>query len=389
MQRLSDTNRELRILAFLAMLAIVCAPDVISAREPNEANVVECNLWYKPAGFNLRLNAEATSLKEKTGPDFGKRRVSRGVIQSERQGVGPMLFVWDQSQRKLYFDLNKNLDLTDDVNNVFSSDKPGFYQFDDMHLERQVGDVQAPYVLKAFIFSGKFYQFTVLSGFEGQVRLGDKFWRVTLADNLDGSIGYQDDFMLSSPDSNFIVATESFGKYAPKEVFLDGRGWLVSYEFATAEDRPCVRMKFEEITKKTGKLIIDGQFVRYLILKSKRESSITVLDQPQGEVIVPVGEHDISHVFLDGGKAGLFDLDYYYGNYLTIKDNKPVTLTIGGPLKNDVGIKRVGRVLKLSCILKGSDGRQYKAADTKDRIEPAFAIFKGDKEIGSGTFSFG
>jgi hypothetical protein len=364
------------------IMITLCAAGLpqVKGEDSNTANEVVCELQYKTSGFNLRLTAkERPSARETKGPDFGNRMVSRGEIQ----GNSSFLFVWDKSQSNLYLDLNNNLDINE-PNEVFSNKS-----HENMHVYRQFGNMSVPYILNALILSGRYYQFEVLSGFQGDVELGGKLWRVTLADNLDGVFGHGDYFAIISADSNFKVPTDGFDNFAPEEVFLDCRNWVVSYEFATKDEQTYVRARFKETSKPTGKLKIEGQFIHYLTLKKDKNSSMAVLERPEGEVVLPVGNYEIGQVYLDGGKAGLFELrDYPQGN-LAIEENKSATLTIGGPLNNSVEVRRIGRVLQFNYKLKGIDGKIYKTIDTKDKKAPTFTIFRGDSEIGSGTFGFG
>jgi len=299
-----------------------------------------------------------------------------------------MLFVWDISKGKLYLDLNNNLDLTDDANGVFSSEAGSPDNFDKMQVERQFGDVRVPYVISAYMYSSTYYQFTVRSGFEGEAKLGGKSRRISFADNMDGMDGITgtgDYFAITSADSNFRPPVDNLNFFEPNEVFLDGRNWTVSYEFATVDGQACVRARFKEAPKETGKVRIEGKFIRYLTLRDGR--SITVFENPEGEVAVPVGKQTLGQIFLDGGKSVLFERNRYSYEQLEVKKNETTTLKVGGPLNNSAEVKRVGRVLQFSYKLVGADGKEYTSRNRENT--PKFAVYRGDKEIGSGTFRFG
>jgi hypothetical protein len=382
--------------AVLAIVAVVCAVFVCdytgfcqtNAQEASEANVVECDLWYKPSGFDLRLHAEATSLREKKGPDFGENKVNRGAIQSFPSNEEPMLFVWDRTQGKLYIDLNNNLDLTDDANGVFSSSELSKYQFNNMQVERRFGNVPVPYVINAQMFpSSSYYFFRMKSGFEGKIQLAGRDLRVLLADNLDGVIGRGDFFAITSADSNFNPPCEPTDNDAPQEVFMDGRGWAVSFEFAIVEDRPCVRVKFKEISKPMGEVRIDGSFIRYMTLKDDR--TMIVLERPQEKVTMPVGTYILRQVYMDAGVEGMVQRSNFGTDTIRVEEDRVETLKAGGPLSNTVEVKRVGRILQFNYKLVGADGKSYVTRIRDDKKTPKFAVYKADRQIGSGTFSFG
>jgi len=381
----------MRSVAVLAGVMIaLCATGLPQAKgeDTNTANEVVCDLRFKPSGFNLGLSAIAnSSIKETNGPNFAGRKVSRGVIQSDMQGAKPMLFVWDKSKGNLYLDLNNNLDLTDDANGVFSSKGGKAGYFDEMQVEKHIGDIQVHYIVNAFLFLSNYYQFTVHSGFEGIAELGNKRWRVSFADNMDGIAGTGDYFAITSADSNFRPPVDKPSLYAPNEVFLDGKNWAVSYEFATVDGQACVRARFKEIPRETGKVMIEGKFIRYLTLRNNR--SITVFENPEGEVVAPAGEQTLGQIFLDGGKSGLFERNRYSYEHLNVRKNETLTFKTGGPLNNSVTVKHIGRVLQFSYKLVGADGKEYTSRNTDKDNAPKFAVFKGNKEIGAGTFSFG
>jgi uncharacterized protein (DUF736 family) len=72
-----------------------------------------------------------------------------------------------------------------------------------------------------------------------------------------------------------------------------------------------------------------------------------------------------------------------------VRKNETLTFKTGGPLNNSVTVKHIGRVLQFSYKLVGADGKEYTSRNTDKDNAPKFAVFKGNKEIGAGTFSFG
>ena len=57
----------------------------------------------------------------KKEPPFGRGKVIRGTLQMAGGVNDEMAFAWDRGAGKLYLDLNRNLDLTDDPAGVYSS----------------------------------------------------------------------------------------------------------------------------------------------------------------------------------------------------------------------------------------------------------------------------
>ncbi len=55
-----------------------------------------------------------------------------------------------------------------------------------------------------------------------------------------------------------------------------------------------------------------------------------------------------------------------------------------------VSVKRMNRFLKLDCQLLDANGQKYQG-NLIDRYAhpPQFAVYQGDRQIGSGTFAYG
>jgi len=66
----------------------------------------------------------APFLKE---PELGQEHVFSGALQVGKDPTNTIALIWDRPAGKLYFDLNRNLDLTDDPAGVFSSPHKGHF----------------------------------------------------------------------------------------------------------------------------------------------------------------------------------------------------------------------------------------------------------------------
>jgi hypothetical protein len=73
---------------------------------------------------------------------------------------------------------------------------------------------------------------------------------------------------------------------------------------------------------------------------------------------------------------------------VAIIENETATLKVGGPLSSSVEVQRMGNVLRLSYILTDVGGHSYTSSQRADK-PPTFSIYKGDKEIASGSFEYG
>ena len=77
------------------------------------------------------------------------------------------------------------------------------------------------------------------------------------------------------------------------------------------------------------------------------------------------------------------------GSRIIVSANKPALISGGGPLTNTVTVNRRGKYLALSYNLVGADGTSYQIWSQDRSQPPDFAVYQGDKKIGSGKFEFG
>ena len=58
-------------------------------------------------------------------PESSSHHVFRSLLHFGQDTNNPIALIWDQPKQKLYLDLNRNLDLTDDPGGVYSSTEQG------------------------------------------------------------------------------------------------------------------------------------------------------------------------------------------------------------------------------------------------------------------------
>jgi len=135
-----------------------------------------------------------------------------------------------------------------------------------------------------------------------------------------------------------------------------------------------------------GELRIEGTHITKIILEGGDDSHREELSDPCGSVSLPVGTYRVQHIELQGGYAcqapGLVGL-----KSIAVMEGTPDVLKVGGPLRQEVKVRRQGRMLVLNYELLGIGGEKY--SDTSRTKPPHFAVCKGDKAIASGQFEYG
>ena len=144
----------------------------------------------------------------------------------------------------------------------------------------------------------------------------------------------------------------------------------------------------------TGKLILEGKHIEKLILSGPQGRQ--VLTRPAATVSLPLGQYVIEQIELEGGYTTYPNLGPYAdrltANLFTLVAGKPYRSNIGAPLNPSVTVKRAGRLLTLDYQLLDGDGRKYRRSGplvTDESLKPKFAVYQGDRLVGSGSFEYG
>jgi hypothetical protein len=132
------------------------------------------------------------------------------------------------------------------------------------------------------------------------------------------------------------------------------------------------------------RLQLDGKFIARLMLMDGKDK-VRELATPGRWVSLPAGKYRLDLVELNGGFSS-------YGSgegleWFQLAPGKTHRLNIGAPLTPKIEVSRSGRILELDYALLDAGGRRYSRSGRTD--PPQFAVFKGDRKVGSGTFRYG
>lgn len=327
-------------------------------------------------------------------------QIVRGVLNFG--GAGNALpFLWQRDAGKLYLDLNRNRDLTDDADGTLLARlaRPIYYQvFTNAHFVLATPSGRCPVVADISFWNygaQPSCSVALRSFWQGKLTLAGQDWQVGVVPNLlqpaDSFAGSQ---MLLRPwarrNQPFTAAGNSFDAVPfSQKIFIGGHAWQVhSLGGSPAGDfKPT--LQFVEQSVPLGELKITGQFIRRVILPGG--AYLVVLDQPATTVKVPVGNYSSPNVLLEQGgvEAYCSAMQWQSGRRISVDENTPGILAAGGPLTNTAAITRHGQDLRMDYRLVGAGGQAYQLANPDRSHPPQFAIFKGGKKIASGNFEFG
>lgn len=144
----------------------------------------------------------------------------------------------------------------------------------------------------------------------------------------------------------------------------------------------------------TGILKINGKFIKSLQLERRtdRGADTVTLDSPSAEVRLPAGDYMWHRIELQEGRsprlsAWGYSSSWGHSAWVHIAPGQTTTLTIGGPVKQQLQATARGSVIEMTFSLIGAGGETYTRTDRQS--PPGFAVTQGDRRIGSGTFEYG
>ena len=401
---------------------IVCVTLGQAGLEPGpepSAEPVTVRMTAVEGGFRIDLptDYEHEEFVFEKEPVYSGTAVTRGSFKVGPQKNDRIGYAVDTSAGKLYVDLNRNLDLTDDSAGVFESDKDmfgiGFSKFKGVRITLGDPPDARTYVADVDIMA-RSVSVTVCSGWSGDVELHGVKWRFCLADNLDGAID-DNDFLLvmrateAPPDpGEWNVSADDFP--ARSAVFFGGFDHRLAYSFKDGVPEIAIT----EVETKTVPVEFPGQFVKFLVLNGPVHARF---DAPGKQILLPPGVYTVGSLYLDAGKTdkpeiavpgrsgsggrlwrlgvgastlGLPLVSQPPGTApqerFTVSENTPAAIKIGGPLNNTVSITRFSNILKLTHTVKGIGGEPYDLPNSILGL-PSFVIYRGDKAIARGKFN--
>ncbi len=368
------------------LLGSCLVPLLAQAEEASPGTTFSFTLQYVEKGTSppLDVNMGKQEVKFRKEPDFGKDQVVRRALVVGSGANDFIGFAVDITKLKLYLDLNRNLDLTDDPQGVFQGKgSPPYPFFQDVPVTVQSNGTSRAYLMnQVFIESTIDGYFSVGSSYQGEIELAGQKWRLELKDNLDGRIDGEDRFVIE-----LAGGTTGYNPMpVPKNLFLGGRLYRLGFTFAPGPRGP-LTANFTEVAVPAGELVLDGQFIRRLVLSA--EDRLVILESPGRLVSVPIDEYGIETVYLkDSGKTLLSSSDVRELE-LSVSAGPPQHLCIGGPLESTVTASSYSNFLQLDYLLKGAAGEKYSAVNPDRANPPKVAIHGGGRLLGAGNFSYG
>ncbi len=395
-------------LASILMVAlcprnILRAADFVPAGSP-PSNAITASLEYQETDhsvINWGVSLTTQTIPFKKEPAAATGKAIRGVLNFGGDSSNSISFIWQRDAGKLFLDLNRNRDLTDDSEGAFSARvfrSTSYQTFTNVHLRFNTASGTCR-VLADINFwdygSRPNCNLAVRSFWQGKVTLQGRDWQAGIVQNiLNPSGSFENGRLLlrlwEKRDRPFnaydgSLATVPFSR----RLFVDDRAYQLDLIASSQNGEAKPALQFTEQSAALGELKITGKFIQRLVLPGG--PYLVVLDQPAAKVQVPTGSYNQPDILLEqnGAEAFCQSSQSQVGRRISVADKTPAVLNVGGPLTNSVIASRHGQDLRLDYRLVGSGGETYQLANQNRSKPPEFAIYKGNKKIASGKFEFG
>ncbi len=387
--------------------AVLLAAEGAPAGSPS-SNATVASLEYQETAYSVNnwgvgLGTQSMPFKKEPAALSGK--IARGALNFAGDAGNAIAFLWQRDARKLYLDLNRNQDLTDDPSGVFlaGATGPANYQgFTNVHLL-----FNTPAGRWRVLADLNFYDYgppsqlvcsaAVRSFWQGKMTLQGRDWQVGIVQNIWGPSGLlQNSRLLLRPwekRAQAFNAGDGLLASVPvppsRKVFVDGHAYQLEWTAGSENGEARPTLQFTEQSVALGEVKITGQLIGRLVLSGG--PYLVMLDQPAGLVKIPTGSYNQLEIQLEKNGAAAFrsaNQTQSLGQ-MAVDGKTPLVLNVGGPLTNTVSASRHGQDLRLDYLLVGAGRESYQMAAQDRSKPPAFAIYCGEKKIATGDFEFG
>ena len=441
----------------MAVIAVACPASAQGREDPAAVGaptgtVTTVPLEYQETSFeflfrDVPAERRLVPFPKEPAPTHGP--VVRGVLKFGDNPSNAIPFLWQGGAKKLFLDLNRNQDLTDDPAGMFPaqplvSARPSFVHqmFTNVLLTFPATSAGAPMRVDLHLAMDlarrpgePLWTAALRSYWQGKVTHGGHDWQVGLMQNLSDHPGsFQHGQLLLRPweernkrffascekprdtlavpwePKNLIMRASDAFAFSPR-VFFENHACLMDWSAEPRGPGEKLVLRLTEQQTPLGEMQITGSSIHRLVLTGG--PYVVVLAQPAAKVKVPPGRYHPYRVWLEEGKShAYFDfgvprsgkanvVEEISGSQMplvsppppeqavVVDEHRLAVLAVGGPLTNCVSATHRGRNLLLSYRLIGAGGGAYRLAAGGDGKPPKFTIRRSGQMIGSGQFEYG
>jgi hypothetical protein len=325
-----------------------------------------------------------------------KGPILRGTLELGGGPSNSISLLWQQQAGRLYLDLNRNLDLTDDPAGVLAAATNQDSQvFTNVRLPLKTASGVHRFKLdltlntygRGFLYANVGLESCWRGQFSWQ---GQELELAVVEGPWEGPDTSQGPFLVLRPWAlrNTPIGLEGGSAEAvplPTKLFWGELACRVARRYETVGTTERCRLEFTEERPALGELRLHGSFLNRVTLDDSHGYT-AVLDRPTASTRIPLGTYKVSEVWV---KKDTTEAVQSSPRQVTVTEKSPALLVAGGPLTNSVTANRRGKRLVLSYQLIGADGGPYRLQKDDQQTPPQVSIQANGRQVASGKFAYG
>ena len=350
-------------------------------------------LEYRTDGAeaDFRLPLGKSEVRFKKEPEYVGEEIVRSVLYvapGKKEYIG---FACDSEGDALYFDLNRNLELTDDPDGVFKAGgEGGGHSFENVVLPIQQGGRRRDLALDMQIYGASWGRYSVQSSWKSDaVSIGGGLYRVSVVDDGDGAITDADTLFLAPAEEEFSPGDEDpeVELQAPASLILNGASFALAYELS--DDGKVLALSVEPGAEKLEEVALDGQGIARIAMQDG--ATAAVYFGPGAVLSIPAGRYRGS-VWTRAGDGTRTSL-WRAGNvsHRVRKGEGRDTWRMGGPIASKLTCQQAGGRLSFDQATVGAGGEKYSLVNSSGVSlgKPKLRVKKAGEVIHVGEFEYG
>lgn len=340
------------------------------------------------AGFRLPLGS--TEIRFRKEPAYAGAKVVRSVLPVAPAKKDYIGFACDLEGRKLYLDLNRNLDLTDDPAGVHASGEQGWgWSFADVVVPIEQEGRRRELVVDLQVYGENYGRYTVKSSWEGAAEIGGRTYHMAVVDDGNGVIDAADELRLEArkPGAKKPDPAAEVELQAPATLVLDGEPFGMAYELSA--DGKTLALEIAPKPAKLTEVEWAGEGIERVVLQDKDVAAVFLA--PDKVLRLPAGRYRGSVRVRTG--EGREALRWESGSvHLQVKDEPdPKPWRVGGPVASKLTCRKAGDRLVFDQAAKGAGDETYRLAGSSGGAlgKPKLRVKKGGEVVHVGEFEYG
>ena len=349
-------------------------------------------LAYRADGNSARfpLPMGKAEVRFKKEPDYAGDNVVRSALYlapGQQEYVG---FACDLKKNKLYVDLNRNLDLTDDPDGVRTNRSKGWgREFPDVVIPVQREGRRRDIVVNLQIYGDRYGRYTVKSSWESDaVVLGGRTCQVAVVDNGDGVVDSEDVmyFRPISADGAEKAEDEEVKLDAPARLTLDGESFRLSYGLSVDGKTLALSVEPDEISL-VG-VALAGEGIERIVMQE--DASAGIFYDPGAAIWMPAGYYS-ADVRVRSGEGSRASLWAARNVRRRVRDGDGDPWKVGGPIVGKLACRKTGGRLQFDQTTTGAGSETYSLVHSAGPSlgNPKLRVKKAGKVIHVGKFEYG